>query len=156
MVTDQSVEALPGVAGVRWYEIRRKNGNYSLYQQGTYAPADGVHRWMGSAAMDHTGNIALAYSVVNAKDVYPGVRYTGRLNGDPKGQMTLAEGKIIKGTGVQTNANSRWGDYTSLNLDPTDDCTFWYTNEYYTKESQASSTVGWLTRIASFRLPNCQ
>jgi len=156
MVTNQSVEATPGQAGVRWYEIRRKNGTYSLFQQGTYAPNDGVHRWMGSVAMDHSGNIALGYSVVNGDNVYPGIRYTGRLKGDPKGQMTLAESKVIKGTGVQTNTNSRWGDYTSLNLDPVDDCTFWYVNEYYTQEGQQLSNVSWQTRIASFQMPNCQ
>ena len=139
IVTNQSVEAAPGVAGVRWYEIRRTNGVYSLYQQGTFAPGDGVHRWMGSAAMDWQGNIALGYSVVNGADVYPGIRYTGRLAGDPLGQMTLGEGIIVNGTGVQTTTNSRWGDYTSLNVDPVDDCTFWYVNEYYTAAGQASA-----------------
>src|SRR5262249_42763442 len=79
LVTDQSVEASPGVAGVRWYEIRRTGGVYSLYQQGTYAPADGVNRWMGSVAMDKNGDMALGYSVSNATDVFPGIRYTGRL-----------------------------------------------------------------------------
>ena len=154
-VTSQSVEALPGVAGMRWYEIRRTAGAYSVYQQGTYAPGDGVHRWMGSAAMDWQGNIAMGYSVVNSVDVYPGIRYTGRLSGDPLGQMTLGEGVIVNGTGVQRTTNSRWGDYSSLNVDPTDDCTFWYVNEYYTAEGQASSTAGWQTRIASFKLPGC-
>jgi hypothetical protein len=156
LVTNQSVEALPGIAGVRWYEIRRDaSGTYSLYQQGTYAPNDGVHRWMGSIAQDWQGNMALGYSVVNGVDVYPGIRYTGRLAGDPLGQMTLAEGTIIDGSGVQTTTNSRWGDYTSLNVDPVDDCTFWYVNEYYTAAGQASSAAGWQTRIASFRLPGC-
>ena len=156
LVTNQSVEAYPGVAGVRWYEIRRVDGVYSLYQQGTYAPNDGVNRWMGSVAMDKFGNIAAGYSVVNGVDVYPGIRYTGRLAGDPLGQMTLDEGTIINGTGVQTTTNSRWGDYSSLNVDPNDDCTFWYVNEYYTQEGQASSAAGWQTRIASFKLPGCQ
>ncbi len=156
MVTNQSVEALPGVAGVRWYEIRRTNGQYSLFQQGTYAPNDGVHRWMGSAAMDWKGDIALGYSVVNGVDVYPGIRYTGRLAGDPLGEMDLGEGVIIDGTGVQRTTNSRWGDYTSLNVDPADDCTFWYVNEYYTLEGQLSSSAGWQTRIASFKLPGCE
>jgi hypothetical protein len=156
MVTNQSVEARPGIAGVRWYEIRRTKGVYSLYQQGTYAPDDGVHRWMGSAAMDKVGNIALGYSVVNGVDVYPGIRYTGRTYNAPLGQMNLAEGTIINGTGVQLTTNSRWGDYTSLNLDPVDNCTFWYVNEYYTAEGQASSLAGWQTRIASFRLPGCK
>jgi len=155
MVTNQSVEALPGVAGARWYELRRTNGVYSIHQQGTYAPNDGVHRWMGSAAMDGRGNVALGYSVVDDTSVFPGIRYTGRLSGDPLGEMTLGEGSIIEGTGVQTTTNSRWGDYTSLNIDPTDDCTFWYVNEYYTAAGQASSPAGWQTRIASFRLPGC-
>ena len=155
LVTSQSVEALPGVAGMRWYEIRRVDGAYSIYQQGTYAPNDGVHRWMGSAAMDSLGNIAMGYSVVNGVDVFPGIRYTGRIASDPLGAMTQPEGTIVAGTGVQTTTNSRWGDYTSLNVDPTDDCTFWYTNEYYTAAGQASSAAGWQTRIASFRLPGC-
>ena len=154
-VTNQSVEAAPGVAGVRWYEIRRTNGVYSIFQQGTFAPGDGVHRWMGSAAMDWKGNIALGYSVVNGVNVYPGIRYTGRLAGDPLGQMTLGEGTIINGSGVQRTTNSRWGDYTSLNVDPVDDCTFWYVNEYYTLAGQNSSTAGWQTRIGSFKLPGC-
>ena len=155
LVTNQAVEALPGVAGVRWYELRRTNGAYSIHQQGTYAPNDGVHRWMGSAAMDENGNIALGYSVVNGTSVYPGIRYTGRLAGDPVGQMTVAEATIMNGTGVQTTTNSRWGDYTSMNVDPVDDCTFWYVNEYYTAAGQASSPAGWQTRIASLRFPGC-
>lgn len=155
-VTNQSVEAAPDVAGIRWYEIRRNaSGNYSVYQQGTYAPGDGVHRWMGSAAQDKKGNIAIGYSVVNGTNVFPGIRYTGRLAGDTLGQMTLGEGTIINGSGVQRTTNSRWGDYTSLNVDPVDDCTFWYVNEYYTAAGQASSTAGWQTRIASFKLPGC-
>ncbi|PYL02417.1 MAG: hypothetical protein DME32_06490, partial [Verrucomicrobia bacterium] len=108
MVTNQSVEAAPGVAGVRWYEVRRDAlGAYSLYQQGTFAPGDGVHRWMGSIAMDKKGDIALGYSVVNGTTVYPGIRYTGRLAGDTLGDMTLGEGTVINGSGVQTTTNSR-------------------------------------------------
>ena len=87
------------MAGVRWYEIRRNGaGDYSLFQQGTFAPADGVHRWMGSIAQDKKGDMALGYSVVNGTNVFPGIRYTGRLAGDPLGQMTLGEGTIINGT----------------------------------------------------------
>jgi hypothetical protein len=154
LVTNQSVEARPGLAGVRWYEVRRSGGAYTVFQQGTYAPDDGVHRWMGSAAMDRDGNMAIGYSVVNGIDVFPGIRYATRTAGDPLGEMT-AEGTIIDGTGVQLTTNSRWGDYTSLNVDPTDDCTFWYVNEYYTAEGQASSLAGWQTRIASFKLEGC-
>jgi len=156
LVTNQSVEATPGVAGARWYEIRRDGaGTYTLYQQGTYAPGDGVHRWMGSIAMDKKGNMALGYSVVNGTDVFPGIRYTGRLNGDALGQMTLGEGTIIDGSGIQRTTNSRWGDYTDITVDPTDDCTFWYVNEYYTLAGQISSTAGWQTRIGTFKLPGC-
>jgi hypothetical protein len=154
LVTNQAVEAAPGVAGVRWYEIRRIDGSYALYQQGTYAPADGVHRWMGSIAQDKKGDMALGYSVVNGVDVYPGIRYTGRLAGDAPGQMTLGEGTIINGSGVQTNTNSRWGDYTSMNVDPVDDCTFWYVNEYY-QVTEPPPDRNWQTRIASFKLPGC-
>jgi hypothetical protein len=157
MVTNQSVEALPGLGGTRWYEIRRTNGTYSVHQQGTFAPNDGIHRWMGSIAMDKKGNAALGYSVVSATDVFPGIRYTGRLAGDPPGQMTLGEGVVINGTASQTHTNSRWGDYTAMTVDPVDDCTFWYVNEYYTVAGAASAPLGngWQTRIASFRLPNC-
>jgi hypothetical protein len=155
LVTTQSVEASPGVAGMRWYEVRRTGATYTIHQQGTYAPADGVHRWMGSIAQDKFGNAALGYSVVDGTSVFPGIRYTGRLAGDPLGQMGLGEGTIINGSGVQTTLNSRWGDYTSMNVDPVDDCTFWYVNEYYTAAGQASSPAGWQTRIASFKLPGC-
>jgi hypothetical protein len=154
LVTNQSVEAAPGVAGVRWYEIRRTDSGYSLYQQGTYAPGDGVHRWMGSIAQDKQGNMALGYSVVNGTTVYPGIRYTGRLKSDPLGQMTLGEGVIQNGSGVQLTTNSRWGDYTSMNVDPVDDCTFWYVNEYY-QTTDPVATRNWQTRIASFKLPGC-
>jgi hypothetical protein len=155
LVTNQSVEATPGVAGARWYEIRRTGGNYSLYQQGTYAPGDGVHRWMGSIAQDQKGDMGLGYSVVNGTDVFPGIRYTGRLAGDPLGQMTLGEGTIINGSGVQTTTNSRWGDYTDMTVDPVDDCTFWYVNEYYPVSGTPADPRPWHTRIASFKLPGC-
>ncbi|UBV45227.1 hypothetical protein LAJ19_20715 (plasmid) [Deinococcus taeanensis] len=140
-VTTQTVEARPGMAGMRWYELRRSANGYQVHQQGTYAPDDGVQRWMGSIAMDRSGNMGLGFSVVSGTDVYPGIRYTGRLNSDPPNTMTLGEGTMIVGSGVQTTTNSRWGDYTSMNVDPTDDCTFWYINEYYTAAGQASSEL---------------
>jgi hypothetical protein len=163
LVTNQSVEAQPGVAGARWYEIRRTGSSYSVYQQGTFAPNDGVHRWMGSIAQDKNGNMALGYSVVNGTNVFPGIRYTGRLAGDPLGQMTLGEGTIINGAGVQTTTNSRWGDYTDMTVDPTDDSTFWYVNEYYQVSGlplptptpplpPPGTTAPWQTRIGKFKL----
>ena len=100
--------------------------------------------------MDGFGDIGLGYSVSNGDTVFPGIRYTGRLSGDPLGEMTLGEGVLINGSGSQ-RVGGRWGDYTDLTVDPTDDCTFWYVNQYY----QTSSQEGWQTRIGSFRLGGC-
>ena len=152
LVTNQSVEATPGMAGIRWYEIRDPNGSPFVYQQGTYAPGDGVHRWMGSIAMDNDGNMALGYSASNATSVYPSSWYTGRLAGDPLGTMPQGEGVIINGGGSQLSTGHRWGDYTSMNVDPVDDCTFWYVNEYY----QTTGTSNWILRVGAFKFPSCE
>ena len=111
---------------------------------------DGIHRWMGSIAMDGQGNMALGYSASNGANpaVFPSVSYTGRLAGDPLGIMTLGEADIITGTGSQTTTLNRWGDYTSLTVDPTDDLTFWHVNEWV----PTTSSVGWVLRIGSFKL----
>ena len=135
-------------SGVRWYELRIVNTNASLYQQGTFSP-DTANRWMGSIAMDKVGNIALGYSV-SSGSVYPGVRYTGRAPTDALGTMQ-AESVIVNGSGSQTQNLSRWGDYSAMTIDPADDCTFWYTQEYI----KTSGTFRWNTRIASFKFPSC-
>lgn len=135
--------------GVRWYELRNGGTGWDIHQQGTYAP-DADHRWMGSMAMDGAGNIALGFSV-SGPSTYPSIRYTGRLAGDPLNLMTQGEAEIIAGSGSQTHSSGRWGDYSSMSVDPTDDCTFWYTQEYYA----STSSAGWQTRIASFRFPSC-
>jgi len=152
LVTNQSVEGAPGIAGVRWWEVRDPSGTPTVFQEGTFAPgaSDGVHRWMASAAMDGDGNIALGYSVSSAS-VFPGVRYTGRLVSDPLGTMGQGEGVIINGTGSQTGGGSRWGDYTSLNVDPIDDCTFWHVNQYL----PTTSGNGWRLRVGAFRFDEC-
>ncbi len=149
LVVNHSVSS-GGLAGVRWYEIRNPGGTATVFQQGTYAPADGVHRWMGSIAMDNAGNIGVGYSVSNSSSVFPGIRYTGRLSTDPIGTLPQGEGTMISGGGSQTGA-SRWGDYSSMNIDPVDDCTFWYTQEYYS----TSGSTNWKTRISSFKFPGC-
>ena len=140
-------------AGVRWYEVRLPSGGGapSVYQQGTYAPADGLWRWMGSVAMDRNGDIALGYSASGPAD-YPSVRYTGRAAGDPLGQMTQAEQTAYTGSGPQTQVEGRWGDYSDLSVDPTDDCTFWYAQEYLGDDLIFGA---WRTRIASFKFPGC-
>ena len=143
MVTNHTVNAGGSRAGVRWYELRNTGSGWTIYQQGTYAPADGLHRWMGSIAMNANGDIGLGYSV-SGSSVYPSIRYTGRLATDPLGTMTLAEQSILAGTASQTGVN-RWGDYSAMTVDPVDDYTFWYTTEY------TSGGWNWRTRIASFQ-----
>ena len=134
--------------GIRWYELRNPNGTPVLYQQSTFSPDDAA-RWMGSIAMDKAGDIALGYSV-SSSSVYPGIRYTGRLPGDPLNTLQT-EGIIWSGGGSQQTGLSRWGDYSAISVDPVDDCTFWYTNEYL----PGNGTFNWSTRIASFRFPSC-
>ncbi|NOX45772.1 MAG: PKD domain-containing protein [Chlorobi bacterium] len=129
-------------AGVRWYELRDTGSGWSIYQQGTYGP-DSDSRWMSSIAMNGNGDIALGYSV-SGSSTYPSIRYTGRLAGDALGSMTITEGSIWSGTSSQTGV-SRWGDYSMMSVDPTDDNTFWYTTEY------TSGSWNWRTRIASFQ-----
>src|SRR5439155_20751529 len=119
------------------------------YRQVTYEP-DASYRWMGSVAMDHNGGIGLGFSV-SSGTIHPGIHYTGRLAGDALGTMTQGEGAVIDGTGSQTTSLARWGDYTSLSIDPSDDCTFWYTDEYLA----ANGSFNWHTRIGSFKLPGC-
>lgn len=152
MVTNQSVEAVANMAGIRWWEIRGMATTPVIHQEGTYAPGatDGVHRWMGSIAMDSSGNMALGYSASNGTTVFPSVRYTGRLVVDPAGTMPQGEGVIINGTGSQTGSQ-RWGDYTSMNVDPTDDCSFWYVNQWV----PTTSANGWRLRIGRFRFNEC-
>ena len=135
-------------AGLRWYELRDAGAGWNIYQQGTFSP-DATRRWMGSVAMDSSGNIGMGYSA-SSSTMYPAIRYTGRLAGDALGQMTQGEGTIINGTGAQTHTASRWGDYSSLSVDP-DGCTFWFTSEYV----QTTGTSPWRTRIGSFVLPGC-
>ena len=136
-------------AAVRYYELRSAGGNYAVNEQATYAP-DTTNRWMGSAAMDNQGNLGVGYSV-SSLSVFPGVRYAGRLAGDPPGGLFQGEGVIQAGGFVQTHTSSRWGDYSSTNVDPTDDCTFWHTNEYYL-DDQPNITAEWHTRIGSFKV----
>ncbi|MGB0386144.1 MAG: choice-of-anchor B family protein [Ardenticatenaceae bacterium] len=134
-------------AGIRWFELRKSgSGAWALHQEGTHAP-DSHHRWMGSMAMDQSGNIGLGYSV-SSNTLNPQIRYTTRLSSDAAGTLG-AEETLIAGSGSQTSIN-RWGDYSSLNVDPSDDCTFWYTNEYL-----SASGGSWKTRIGTFKVPSC-
>jgi hypothetical protein len=153
LVVNHSIVAGSSV-GVRWYELRNVlSGTPTLYQQGTYAP-DSSYRWMGSAAMDGNGDIAIGYSV-SSSSMHPAIRYTAHAVSDPLGVMGQGEGSIIEGTGSQTKyifqSLSRWGDYSSLSVDPSDDCTFWYTNEYLV----SNGAFNWHTRVGTFRVAGC-
>lgn len=135
-------------AGVRWYELRVNSGNVSVFQQSTYAP-DSAFRWMGSAAMDKAGNIVMGYSK-SSSSTFPSIFYTMRNPGDPLNVMQ-PEASIFGGTGSQLRTLARWGDYSSLSVDPTDDCTMYFTTEYLA----ASGTFNWHTRVGRLKAGNC-
>jgi uncharacterized repeat protein (TIGR01451 family) len=149
LVVNHTVDAGTARAGVRWYEVRDPYGSPVIHQQSTYAPADGLHRWMGSLALDHNGNAALGYSVAS-NTVYPSIRYAGRMANDPLGEMSQGEAEIIAGSGSQTG-HYRWGDYSMMGIDPVDDCTFWYTQEYV----QTTGSNTWQTHVGAFKFPSC-
>ncbi|MEZ4360027.1 MAG: proprotein convertase P-domain-containing protein [Kofleriaceae bacterium] len=148
LVVSHAVQAA-ATGGVRWYELRDLNGTPTVYQQGTYAP-DSSYRFMSSIAMDGVGNIAMGYANASSA-LSPGIRYTGRLTNDPLGTMGQGEGTLVAGFGAQTGGLSRYGDYSSLTVDPVDDCTFWYTQEYI----GATGSFNWRTRVGSFRFASC-
>lgn len=146
-VVNHSVTAGSSV-GLRWYELRGLGGTPAVYQQGTFAP-DAKYRWMGSIAMDKLGNIAVGYSV-SSSSTFPSIAVTGRVPTDPLGTMQ-AETLAKAGGGSQLRTLSRWGDYSAMQVDPTDDCTFWFTTEYL----KSSGTFNWSTWIVPFKLPGC-
>jgi len=153
LVVNQSVKVSGNkrsqVDGIRWYEVTSPSGTPVIHQQGTYSP-DSTSRWMGSIAMDKAGDIAVGYSA-SSSSVFPSIRYTGRVPTDPLGTMQ-AENIIKAGGGSQLSNLSRWGDYSSMTVDPVDDCTFWYTTEYL----KSSGTFNWSTWISNFKFPGCQ
>jgi len=147
LIISHAVTAGAG-GGVRWYELRNP-ASLSIFQSGTYAP-DAAFRWMSSMAFDKDGNIAMGFST-SSSAINPSVRYTGRLTGDAVGTMGQGEATIVAGTGSQTGNLTRWGDYSSMNIDPTDDCTFWYTQEYM----GTSGSFNWRTRVGTFKFATC-
>jgi hypothetical protein len=135
------------VAGIRWFELHDvTSGPEKVFQENTYQP-DSVWRWMGSVAMDGKGNLAIGFSA-SSKTIFPQIRYAGRLKGDPKNTLAQGEAHLFDGSGSQQGTGNRWGDYSDLTVDPVDDSTFWYAQEYY----DSTSSFNWRTRIGSFRL----
>jgi hypothetical protein len=135
-------------SAIRWFELRDTGAGWTVYQEGTFDPGDGHDRSNSSIAMDGAGNIALGYTV-SSSGMHPAIRYATRLATDPLGTMQ-AEAVLINGAGSQTGSN-RWGDYSDMVVDPANDCSFWFTNEYY--PSNAGST--WKTRVGVFTIPGC-
>jgi len=152
IVVDQAVTVSgnkrSSVTGERWYEIRNPNGTPTVFQQGTFSP-NSNSRWMGSIAMDKAGDIAMGYSE-SSSSLVPSIAYTGRVPSDTLGTME-AENLAFQGGGSQTGTLHRWGDYSSMSVDPVDDCTFWFTTEYLA----TSGSFNWSTRIISFKFPSC-
>ncbi len=142
--------------GIRWFEMRRNADAFSIFDQGTHnlTPgngASGLNNWMGSIAQDNNGNIALGFSQ-SGTGQRADIKIAGRTN-NVMNSGVLNEGETLfyAATGSQTSSSSRWGDYSAMNVDPVDDCTFWYTQEYY----GATSSAGWSTRIGKFVMPTC-
>jgi len=148
LVVNHSVVAGSG-GGVRWYEIQNPGGTPVVAQQSTFAP-DSNYRWMGSVAMDQAGDLAVGYSVSAASAIFPSIRFAGRVPTDPASTLE-AEVNIVSGAGSQNANLSRWGDYSAMQVDPVDDCTFWFTEEYM----KTTGSFNWNTRIASFKFPSC-
>jgi len=162
------VEASGGNIGPRWYEFRAPpvpgigtltSTTLNTHQAGTYAP-DGNWRWMASIAQDKAGDIMLGYSESCGSTcpggtpggVYPSVYITGRTVNDPVGLSNMeAETRVVAGSGSQPDTSDRWGDYSAMRIDPTDHCTFWYTQEFY----EVTQSFDWSTKIASAKFSNC-
>lgn len=139
--------------GMRWYELRPSGSTLGVFQSGTYAPSS-TYRWMGSIGMDQSGDVALGYST-SSSTLHPGIAYTGRLPSDAAGTMPQGETTLFTGGGSQIpsfgNPGNRWGDYTGMSIDPSDDCTFWYVDQYI----PSNGDFNWHTRIGSFKFSGC-
>jgi hypothetical protein len=155
MVVNHSV-ATGGTSGIRWYELGNATGQTItsatpvVRQQGTFSP-NADWRWMGSAALDRTGGIAIGYNISNSTTIKPSIRYAYRGPSDPLGAMGN-ETNILAGPGVQTGTLARWGDYSTLSVDPVDGCTMVFTTQY----QPANGSFNWTTFISSFKLSTCQ
>lgn len=147
LLVNHSVTTSAAPAGVRWYEIRDPDGTPSIFQEGTVKDGD-LSLWMGSIAMDEAGDIAVGFSE-SSKTTNPAIAFTGRVPSDPLNTME-SPALIWQGLGSERGVD-RWGDYSSLSIDPSDDCTFWYVNQYM----PSNGAFNFHTRIASFKFPNC-
>ena len=148
LLLTHSIKASKAVSGARWYEIRSPNTVPVVFQQGTVTLGT-TSAWMASIAQDKLGDIAIGFSD-SSSAIHPSIEYTGRIPTDTLGTMESPH-SIIKGTGSQNGGLNRWGDYSSMAIDPDDDCTFWYAQEYL----KQTGSFNWDTRLASFRFNSC-
>jgi hypothetical protein len=152
LVFTDSVRSKFGTSGIRWYDLTEPTATtdgsgWAVTDQGTYAP-DAKYRWMGSAATNAAGDVALGFSI-SSSHIHPAIGVAGRLVTDPPGEMTSAS-TVFHGQGSETGKYGRWGDYSSMWVDPRDDCTFWYTSMYY----KANTVFKWGTWVQPFTLPS--
>ena len=151
-----SVETTTGQVGIRWMELLAAQHavpvtSLSLFQQGTYAgsPSDSNYRWMGSIARDNVQDILVGYSE-SSSSMFPAIAVAGRVYSDAHGTLS-PEIFAVNGTGSQPDTSNRWGDYSNMAIDPTDNCTFFYTTEYY----MVTQRFDWSTDVSSWKFPNC-
>jgi hypothetical protein len=155
-LVSHTIQAAPNTqntqTGIRWYELRASGtGTPTINQEGTISPDAILYRFLPSIAQDKTGNAAVGYSVANGQN-YPGIDFSTWSLGTANAQTS--EATILNGTGGEVTTTpvpgrGAWGTYSSMTVDPADDCTFWYVNEYW------PTSAGWTTRIANFKLPTC-
>jgi len=101
-------------------------------------------------AQDKDGNAAVGYSVSSSL-THPGIRASWW---NLPNHTAPVEKGIQGGGGDEENAKN-WGDYTSMTVDPVDDCTFWYVNQYFA-QNETGNQINWNTRIANFKVPSCR
>jgi hypothetical protein len=150
IVLSHSVKSPTSASGIRWYELRISAMTPSVFQQGTFAPADTTSRWMPSIAMNKCGDIIVGYSA-SSTSVRPSIRATGRLSTDPVGTMQT-EVNLVTGGGSQNGGLSRWGDYSAMSVDPATDSTMYYTNEFL----KATGSFNWNTAVMPVKFTTCQ
>jgi hypothetical protein len=149
LVLNHSVQVSSTQLGIRWYEIAIRSQSPTVFGIGTIAPDTTTSRWMGSIAMDKVGDVLLGYSA-SSSSIHPAIRFTGRMVSDPPNTME-SEAQLFQGNGSQNGGLSRWGDYSAMTVDPVDDCTMWYTQEYI----PSNGSFNWHTRIFTLKFPNC-
>lgn len=150
--------ALSGLAAPRWYQVDVTGGTVAanLPQAATWDPDAGnvINRFMPSLALDRDGNLAIGYSTSHTTaGSFPSIKYAGRLAADPINTFSQTEQTLFTGTASQTGS-ARWGDYSTMTLDPEDGCTFWFTSEFANPVSQVAN-MRWRTQIGSFKYAEC-